>query len=77
MLLMLNGRFWAVSELFSAIGESFGGSKTKGKGQRQKPAQRRPSGKSVVPDQPQAAAIRKARMRGMLSAIEQGALRQK
>jgi len=74
MLLMLNGRFWAVSELFSAIGESFGGSKTKGKGPRQRAAQR--SQASAATPQ-QTAAARKARMRGMLSAIEQGALRQK
>ncbi len=71
---MLNGRFWAVSELFSAIGESFGGSKTKGKNQRQRPAQRPPTGKVASPQQSTAAA-RKARMRGMLAAIEQGALR--
>lgn len=75
MLLMLNGRFWAVSELFSAIGESFGGSKTKGKAQRQRPAQWSGPQKTAVSTQ--TAAARKARMRGILSAIEQGALRQR
>lgn len=70
---MLNGRFWAVSELFSAIGASFGGSSQKcpRKSPRQTPATQSSNNSHQSP------AARKARLRGMLSAIEQGAVGRK
>jgi hypothetical protein len=75
-MFMLSGRRWAVGELFGAIGEALGGSQRKpGKRQPHKPskdASQASAGSPANADQ-----IRKARMRGIFSAIEQGGLRKR
>lgn len=75
-MFMLSGRMWAVGELFGAIGEALGGSKgSPARKHPRKPA--KDASQAAVVSPANADQIRKARMRGIFSAIEQGALRKR
>jgi hypothetical protein len=74
---MLKGKMWSVGELFTAVGEALSGSKV-GKRSKRTQKSREPASKSVsesnLPPE-KLHTIKKAKMRAVLSAIENGALR--
>lgn len=77
LMLMLKGKMWSIGELFTAVGDALSGSKT-GKRSKRKERSREPASKGVTepnlsPEKLQT--IKKARMRAMLGAIENGALK--
>ena len=76
-MLMLKGKMCSIGDLFTAVGDALSGSKT-GKRSKRPQKSREPPSKGVSesnlsPEKLQT--IKKARMRAMLSAIENGALK--
>lgn len=74
---MLSGRHWAMGEIFGAIGDALGGGKKektpqKGKKKASKSSKNEPELNAAELEK--LAKIRKNRMRGILSAIENGGL---
>jgi hypothetical protein len=77
IMFMLKGKMWSVGELFTAVGEALSGSKS-GKKSKRKKESREPATQSVTESNlspEKLHTIKKARMRAMLSAIENGALK--
>jgi len=77
LMLMLKGKMWSIGELFTAVGEALSGSKA-GKRSKRKERSRETASKGMTesnlsPEKLQT--IKKARMRAMLGAIENGALK--
>ena len=76
-MLMLKGKMWSIGELFTAVGDALSGSKAGKRSKRtqksREPASQGVSESNLSPEKLQA--IKKARMRAMLSAIENGALK--
>jgi hypothetical protein len=77
LMLMLKGKMWSIGELFTAVGDALSGSKA-GKRSKRTQKSREPASKGVSESNlsvEKLQTIKKARMRAMLSAIENGALK--